>query len=227
VPASSASAALPAGPGLDSGECAASRRELGFAQSVVGHDAAAFAAHLHPRAAFGANPPAPAPGRPPAEPRATCAQNAERKRVEVTRGAAMRVYVGQVRRPRPPRSAWRIPMSLSSITRLGACALLVLASGAASAQSSVGVGVQIGGEPVVDGDAINPPDRPATHPFCLRTTGSRIPPKARQVDADRDGKPDRVACMPAHGRVYTRHDLDTTGAIDLADALRRLDPSIR
>lgn len=118
-------------------------------------------------------------------------------------------------------------MSLTPITRLGACALLVLASGAASAQSSVGVGVQIGGEPVVDADAINPPDRPATHPFCLRTTGTRIPPKARQIDTNRDGKPDRVACVPANGRVYTRYDLETTGAIDLADALRHLDPSIR
>lgn len=113
------------------------------------------------------------------------------------------------------------------ITRLSACALLVVASAHASAQSSVGVGVQIGGEPAAAGEAINAADRPATHPFCLRTTGTRIPSKARAVDTDRDGKPDRVDCVAANGRVYTQYDLQTTGAIDIADALRRLDPSIR
>jgi hypothetical protein len=118
-------------------------------------------------------------------------------------------------------------MSLFSITRLGACALLVFASGAATAQSTVGVGVQIGAKPAVADEAINPPDRPATHPFCLRSTGTRIPLKAREVDANRDGKPDRVDCVAANGRVYTRRDLETTGEVDIADALRRLDPSIR
>jgi hypothetical protein len=29
------------------------------------------------------------------------------------------------------------------------------------------------------------------------------------------------------GRAYDRDDIDRTGAVDLADALRRLDPSIR
>ncbi|GHA68404.1 hypothetical protein [Cognatilysobacter bugurensis] len=118
-------------------------------------------------------------------------------------------------------------MNLSSITRLGAFALLVCASTAVSAQSSVGVGVHIGGDPTVDGQAVNAGDRRATHPFCLRTTGTRIPPKARAVDLDRDGRPDRVACVPANGRVYTQADLQRAGAIDIAEALRHLDPSIR
>lgn len=34
-------------------ECAVWQRELGFARSVADHDAAAFAEHLHPDAAFG------------------------------------------------------------------------------------------------------------------------------------------------------------------------------
>jgi hypothetical protein len=117
-------------------------------------------------------------------------------------------------------------MSPSSIIRLGACALLMSASGAAFAQSSVGVGVQIGGERPV-GEAINSADRRASHPFCLRSTGTRIPLKARQPDTDNDGKPDYIPCVPANGRVYTRRDIETAGTIDIADALRRLDPSIR
>lgn len=118
-------------------------------------------------------------------------------------------------------------MSLLLTIRVGAGALLLSAAAAASAQSTVGVGVQIGNGPAVADEAVNAGDAPATHPFCLRSTGTRIAPKARKVDTDGNGKPDRVECVAANGRVYTRSDLQTTGAIDIADALRRLDPSIR
>lgn len=37
----------------DSAECAVWQRELSFARAVADHDATAFAAHLHPDAAFG------------------------------------------------------------------------------------------------------------------------------------------------------------------------------
>ena len=52
---------------------------------------------------------------------------------------------------------------------------------------------------------------------CLRHTGTRIIPR------DRSGK----RCIPQHGSVYTREDLDRTGEIDMGRALRRLDTSIR
>lgn len=52
---------------------------------------------------------------------------------------------------------------------------------------------------------------------CLKATGSRI------ISADRHGR----KCASAAGRAYNRDDLDRTGAVDLADALRRLDPAIR
>ena len=59
--------------------------------------------------------------------------------------------------------------------------------------------------------------------FCLRETGSRITRHSQRRDAqhrrDRD-------CGSFYGRAYTREDLDSTGAIDIADALRRLDTSI-
>ena len=51
---------------------------------------------------------------------------------------------------------------------------------------------------------------------CLRQTGSRI--TARRASEAR-------RCT-AIGRVYTQDDLRRTGHIDVADALRTLDPSI-
>lgn len=52
---------------------------------------------------------------------------------------------------------------------------------------------------------------------CLRETGSRV------IRADRTGR----KCAMAAGRAYTREDLDRTGEVDLADALRKLDVGIR
>lgn len=93
--------------------------------------------------------------------------------------------------------------------------LLVLALGLAAASAAV---------------AAEPPE-PAAAPEaeaeravlfdrnCLRHTGSLLLHSRRA----RAAKP----CAPAFGRVYTRDDLRMTGAVDLADALRRLDPAIR
>ena len=53
----------PAAAKLSADECAVWARELSFAQSVADHDAAAFAAHLHPDAAFGASRAEPTRGR--------------------------------------------------------------------------------------------------------------------------------------------------------------------
>jgi hypothetical protein len=53
---------------------------------------------------------------------------------------------------------------------------------------------------------------------CLTQTGSRISPRA-----DKHGR----KCVNAPGRSYSKADLDRTGATDMADALRRLDPSVR
>lgn len=53
---------------------------------------------------------------------------------------------------------------------------------------------------------------------CLKQTGSRLAPRP-----DSKGR----KCVNATGRSYTKDDLDSTGAIDLKDALRRLDPAVR
>ena len=73
---------------------------------------------------------------------------------------------------------------------------------------------------------------------CMRYTGSRITAsradrKARAdaaADADVDeavNELDRDDCIAANGRVYSREDLRRTGEVDIADALRKLDPAIR
>lgn len=54
---------------------------------------------------------------------------------------------------------------------------------------------------------------------CLRHTGSLLL-HSRRARAEK-------RCAPAFGRVYTQDDLRMTGAVDIADALRRLDPAIR
>ncbi len=51
---------------------------------------------------------------------------------------------------------------------------------------------------------------------CLKQTGSRV------IRADSRGR----KCANGPGRSYTKEDLDRTGATDLAEALRKLDPSI-
>ena len=54
---------------------------------------------------------------------------------------------------------------------------------------------------------------------CLRHTGTRITHrKSTTKDTCSNG---------SIGRAYTREELDRTGRVDIADALRTLDPSIR
>lgn len=72
----------------------------------------------------------------------------------------------------------------------------------------------------VPADADKPIDgnKDVTDSNCLKQTGSRIAPRP-----DKQGR----KCVNAPGRAYSKEDLDRTGATGLADALRRLDPSVR
>lgn len=54
---------------------------------------------------------------------------------------------------------------------------------------------------------------------CLRYTGTRISNRT-------DSKKQRSCNNGAFGRAYTREDLDRTGELNIADALRKLDPSV-
>lgn len=57
--------------------------------------------------------------------------------------------------------------------------------------------------------------------FCLRQTGSHL----RSITA-RPHNERAVECANSPGRVYTREDIDRTGAFTTQDAIRRLDPSV-
>lgn len=60
----------------------------------------------------------------------------------------------------------------------------------------------------------------AADAFCLKQTGSHL-----KTITDKRGS--GIECVNAPGHVWTRDDLDRTGALTTADALRQLDPSIR
>jgi hypothetical protein len=55
--------------------------------------------------------------------------------------------------------------------------------------------------------------------LCLRHTGTRISQRS-------DTRKQRTCSNGAIGRAYTREDMQRTGEVDIADALRKLDPSI-
>ena len=56
--------------------------------------------------------------------------------------------------------------------------------------------------------------------FCMHETGSHL----RAITKSHNES--AVECASAPGRSYSREDIERTGAITTADALRRLDPSI-
>jgi hypothetical protein len=112
--------------------------------------------------------------------------------------------------------AARIPPEVTTMTR-PLPHLLVLALGLAAASAAVAAeppepAAAPGTERAVEQD--HEVDR-----NCLRHTGSRLL-HSRRARAEK-------RCAPAFGRVYTQDDLRMTGAVDIADALRRLDPAIR
>ena len=110
------------------------------------------------------------------------------------------------------------------MTRLLLAALLTFFAGAAVAQT-VTVSKETGEvETVQTAEAAETtaPREPAR--TCLRSTGSRVT-AAQNVRATKDGKPQR--CAPVSGRVYTSEDIARTGQVDIYEALRMLDPSIR
>ena len=72
-----------------------------------------------------------------------------------------------------------------------------------------------------------PTQRPLDDHRCLRYTGSLIAASRNLRDdlrpAKAQGKP---RCAPAIGRSWSREDLERTGALNMLDALRMLDPAV-
>ncbi|MDO4709041.1 MAG: hypothetical protein Q4B94_04355 [Pseudomonadota bacterium] len=79
----------------------------------------------------------------------------------------------------------------------------------------------------VDAQPSAPAQRqPDASVHCLRHTGSRIQ-RMRTARQRRDSQnTDKNDCVMLAGRSYSREDIERTGALDLLDALRKLDPAI-
>jgi hypothetical protein len=96
--------------------------------------------------------------------------------------------------------------------------LLALCVGSAYAQSDT-TNAAAGSK--AKADAPMTAEQKSAESFCLRQTGSHL----RSISA----KPHNeraVECANAPGRVYTREDLERTGAFTTRDALRSADPSV-
>jgi hypothetical protein len=110
----------------------------------------------------------------------------------------------------------------AAMTRLLLAVLLAGFCGLASAQT-VTVSKDTGETETMQTAAVETGPKPSDR-TCLRSTGSRIV-ASENLRAEKDRKPQR--CTNAIGRVYTAEDLDRSGHMNIADALRSLDTSIR
>ena len=123
-------------------------------------------------------------------------------------------------------------MNRRLVSPLLLASLLATVAFAASAQtvtSSVGANANAQATTDANADArldANAP--PQIDRNCLRQTGSRIVANvnATRSASDRSDKRGQ-RCVAANGRVYSREDIDRTGEVNIADALRKLDPAIQ
>ncbi|NOT89124.1 MAG: hypothetical protein HOP03_13190 [Lysobacter sp.] len=107
------------------------------------------------------------------------------------------------------------------MTRFLLATMLTVFAGTAVAQT-VTVTTETGEVETVQTTEATAPREPVR--TCVRNTGSRVI-AAQNARAAKDGKPQR--CAPVSGRVYTSEDIARTGQVEIYDALRMLDPSIR
>ena len=117
------------------------------------------------------------------------------------------------------------PLLLASVI-----AIVAFAASAQTLTTSVEVHATAQAQPASDtsGDArFDSTAKPQIDRNCLPQTGSRIVARGNATRSasdltDKHGK----RCVAASGRVYSREDIERTGEVDLADALRKLDPAI-
>jgi hypothetical protein len=108
--------------------------------------------------------------------------------------------------PQPETDMKRLMISL-----LGALAFTAAAQTAPTQNS-----------PAMDASTATQADakKPLNDAYCLHHTGTRITSRTERTDNR------KAHTCNAIGRAYTRDDLDRTGEINIADALRKLDPAI-
>ena len=132
----------------------------------------------------------------------------------MTAGAPWAAYGGGAATPPLPQGAALkrliiVCLSVAGLLGLSACATSPHAAGASAVPAAASVASR-SDERV---------DR-----YCLRATGSRIVVR----DSATGEAPDfDKHCLALGGRAYSREDIERTGEVDLADALRKLNPAIR
>ena len=102
----------------------------------------------------------------------------------------------------------------------------LLAGFAAAASAQVGVTTQPTVEDDIHSDIAT---RDIRDHHCLRETGSLIDTAQNQRilrHARAHNEPTVTDVCAGYGRAYTQDDIRSTGALDLSQALRQLDPSI-
>lgn len=108
------------------------------------------------------------------------------------------------------------------ITLAAVCALSLAISCGASAQEPAAAGASTEAARTAEAEtaeATTAGSKSLAHdPNCIRDTGSLI--RERTSSGKR-------ACLPVTGRSYSREDLERTGSTSTADALRKLDTSVR
>ncbi|MGH8078078.1 MAG: hypothetical protein ACREPE_12240 [Lysobacter sp.] len=115
------------------------------------------------------------------------------------------------------------PLLLASLLTVGA-----FSASAQTVGTSVGVDASVQTQSAdVNADAtFDANAKPEIDRNCLKHTGSRIVARYNAQRTARASGDKTKRCVGAFGRVYSREDLDSTGEVDIADALRKLDPSI-
>ncbi len=118
-------------------------------------------------------------------------------------------------------------MNMSFVAALA----LSLFAAAASAQTVTTVRDETGAETTAttqtmqSDPVVAEPAKPQTARTCLTMTGSRVTAN-RNLRAVREGRAERE-CANGTGRAYSDQDIERTGQISIADALRTLDTGIR
>ncbi len=116
----------------------------------------------------------------------------------------------------------------ASVSMVGVFATIAFAGAAQTAGTAAAVDASVPAQAASQsGDNARADATPPVERNCMHYTGSRIVARSNTTrSASRRKDRDEPRCVIANGRVYSREDIERTGEIDIADALRKLDPSI-
>lgn len=86
--------------------------------------------------------------------------------------------------------------------------------------------VTVSSDAAVQSDTQIQRDQARDDGLCLRETGSRLTRHSMRTSRATTRNDRRRDCAIGNGRAYSRDDIERTGAFELDDAIRRLDPRV-